>query len=324
MPIKLSTAIEGFMLSCEAARLSPHTIRDYSVTLRRFAAFVGEDRALASISRDDVRRFLRSLAQPQTVTAGVTVRHLERLSDKTILNYHTGLGALWTWAVGEELVETHLIHQVERPKPETRAVAPLSEKDIKALLTACDKTVRYDRPGKKTTDNTRPTKLRDRAIVFLMLDTGLRASELCGLAACDVDFKNARIWVMGKGKKERFLPMSPDTRAVLWKYLNKDRLDEPASAPLFAMIDGRPMTRVSLLQLLRRLGERAGVRDVHPHRFRHTFAIQFLRNGGDVYALQAALGHTTLEMVRRYLQLAQTDIDKAHETASPVAKWRLR
>ncbi len=163
-----------------------------------------------------------------------------------------------------------------------------------------------------------------REAVIVAMDNVLRASELCGLAAKDVDFKNSRVWVMGKGKKERFLPISPDTRAVIWKYLNKERGDEPTSSPLFAMMDGRPMTRVALLQLLRRLGERAGVRDVHPHRFRHSFAIQFLRNGGDVYALQAALGHTTLEMVRRYLQLAQTDIERAHETASPVAKWRLR
>ena len=88
-------------------------------------------------------------------------------------------------------------------------------------------------------------------------------------------------------------------------------------------ITGRPMDRVVLLEMLKDLGAKVGVADCHPHRFRHTFAINFLRNGGNVYELQMALGHTTLEMVRVYLALAETDLQRAHEEASPVTKWRL-
>jgi len=73
----------------------------------------------------------------------------------------------------------------------------------------------------------------------------------------------------------------------------------------------------------RELARRAGVKDVHAHRFRHTFAINYLRNGGDVYTLQDLLGHTSLDMVRRYLHLAQVDVDSAHRRASPVENWRL-
>jgi len=74
---------------------------------------------------------------------------------------------------------------------------------------------------------------------------------------------------------------------------------------------------------LQAIGNRAGVRNVHPHRFRHTFAISFLRNGGNGYTLQMILGHTTMEMVRKYLNLAQADLESAHRLASPVANWRL-
>lgn len=72
-----------------------------------------------------------------------------------------------------------------------------------------------------------------------------------------------------------------------------------------------------------RLGAKAGVQDCHPHRFRHTFAVNFLRNGGNAFEIQMALGHTTLQMVQTYLALAQADLDAAHRKASPVENWRL-
>lgn len=102
-----------------------------------------------------------------------------------------------------------------------------------------------------------------------------------------------------------------------------ERAEAPASGPLFATIRGQPLSRLALLEMLHDLGVRAGVQDVHPHRFRHTFAVNFLRNGGNVYELQMALGHSSMEMVRTYLSLAETDLQRAHEEASPVTKWRL-
>jgi site-specific recombinase XerD len=82
------------------------------------------------------------------------------------------------------------------------------------------------------------------------------------------------------------------------------------------------MTEHAVQILLRRIGERAGAEDVHPHRFRHTFAIQYLRNGGDIYSLRTLMGHATLAMVMHYLDLAQTDVAQAHRQASPGDRWR--
>ena len=167
------------------------------------------------------------------------------------------------------------------------------------------------------------TALRNRTIILLLLDTGVRASELCGLAIKDADLTNKRILVLGKGNKERALPISPRTAKTLWRYLTTERKDEPVNAPLFLGSEGDPLNRNALLKLLIRLGAKAGVRDCHPHRFRHTFAVNFLRNGGNVFELQMALGHTTLQMVQTYLVLAQADLDAAHRKASPVENWRL-
>ena len=83
------------------------------------------------------------------------------------------------------------------------------------------------------------------------------------------------------------------------------------------------MNNTSLRLLLTRLGDKVGVPHCHPHRFRHTFAIEFLRAGGDVFSLQRLLGHSTLDMVKNYVAIAQVDVRNAHRKASPVAHWRL-
>lgn len=320
--VSLAQAIDGFLLDCAARRLSAHTVRDYATTLRRFVGFVGEDASLAQIDATTIRRFMAFLGTPQA-GGGAVAREARPLSKKTSLNYHTGLSALWQWAVGEGLVGRNVVREVEPPRPEKTVIVPLSQGDVKALLQACELTREYGREGQRVCSNARPTALRDKTLILVLLDTGLRASEVCGITARDVDLKNRRIWTMGKGDKERSVPISPETAKALWHYMNA-RSEAKASAPLFATKDGRPLGRVALLELLSDLGTKAGIVDVHPHRFRHTFAINFLRNGGNVYELQMALGHSSLEMVRRYLALAETDLQRAHEEASPVSNWRLK
>lgn len=322
--LTLSQAIDGYMLDARAQRLSADTIRNYTLTFRRFSEWIGTDVGLASITPAQVAEFLASLASPQTAIGGVAQRPPKGLSKKTALNYHGALGALWTWAVREGYAPSHVVHAVPRPRPEKRAVQPFSEADVKALLAVCDRTRAYSRPGKRLCDNERQTALRDRALILLLVDTGMRSGELAGLKVRDVDTKNHRLTVFGKGTKERVLPFSPTTAKALWRYMQGERGEHGPRDALFMTIDGQPLTREALLQLMNRLGERAGVSDCHPHRFRHTFAVTFLRNGGNAYELQALLGHTTLEMVKQYLSLAQTDVEAAHRRASPVENWRLR
>jgi len=320
--LSVSQVIEGFMLAAEARQLSPHTRRDYATAFGKLRAFLGlgDDPVFAEIGVETIRRFMAHLAESQV--GGAAARGNRGLSRKTCLNHHTALSALWAWAVCERIVERNVVREVEPPRPEKRAIVPLSEEDVKALLAVCERSRSYARPGKRACANVRPTALRDKTMIFLLLDTGMRASELCGVTAQDVDLRNRRVTVMGKGTKERSLPISAETARMLWRYMS-ERADGKANVPLFVTRDGRPMTRLVLLELLKDLGVRAGVSDCHPHRLRHTFAINFLRNGGNVYELQMALGHSSMEMVRTYLALAETDLESAHREASPVARWRL-
>ena len=127
---------------------------------------------------------------------------------------------------------------------------------------------------------------------------------------------------MGKGSKQRTIPISSRTGQGLWRYL-AIRKDARVNEPVFVTRDGRPINRDQLLKALRVIGRRAGIVGVNVHRFRHTFAVSYLRNGGDPFSLQIMLGHSTMEMVKNYLSLAQADLEKNHMLASPVDNWRL-
>jgi site-specific recombinase XerD len=322
LQLTLSQAIEGFLLEKEAQRLSPHTIADYRNAFRKLQSFLGDDPLIDDITAGQIRQCLAGLGTEPQPMGGAAPRSPKPLSKKTIYNIHTALSSLWTWAVREGIADQHVVHNTPRPRPEKRAIQPFTQADVRAMLDVCDRTARYTRPGKRACSNERPTALRDRAIILLLLDTGMRASELAGLRIQHVDLRQHHLRVFGKGSKERILPISVATARALWKYL-ATRPDDALGDALFLTHRGRPYGRGALLKLIRSLGDSAGVPNAHPHRFRHTFAINYLRNGGDAYTLQMLLGHSTMEMVKTYLQLAHADAAKAHQRASPVANWDL-
>jgi len=306
--VTFSQATEGYFIAARARRLSGSTVTQYAYAFRRFLAFSERDPLLGEVRPDDVRAFLNSL---------------DGLAPKSVLNIHIALSALWTWAMREGLIERNVVRDVVPPRPDRREIIPYTEADVRTILAACERTRPYERPGKRRCDNRRPTALRDRAIIVLLVDTGIRASELCNLRIYQADLENQRITVTGKGRKERVIPISPRTAQQLWRYLTTREDAEQASGFLFVTGAGRRLTRYSLSRLLRRIGERAGVVGVNVHRFRHTFAIEFLRNRGNAFALQRMLGHSRMDMVNRYLAFAQADLDNAHREASPVGNWLL-
>lgn len=294
--VTLSKAIDEFFVAKRARRLSPNTLSDYTITLGRFKAFIGPDTSVIEIEPLHIRHFL----------AGLTV------SGKTVLNAYIALSSLWTWLVREGLCSEHIVRRVEPPKAEQRIILPLSRAEIDSLL-ACAAT-----PDRRR--NYISNSARSRAIILFLLDTGVRASELCSLTLGDI--QGDYVTVMGKGAKERGIPLSPRTSRALMDYLDL-RPDALRQSPLFSVVGGHPMTRFNLLKWLHRLGERAGVPNVHPHRFRHTFAVNYLRNGGDALSLKRLLGHSCLDMVQRYVLLATEDLAAIHRRASPVENWQL-
>ena len=133
--ITLSQAVDGFNLARRAEQLSPHTLSDYNTSYRKLQRWFRElDPRLDELTVDDIREFLDGMGRMTVQPDGVAPRRPRRLSKKTILNIHTGLSSLWTWAVGEGYVEANIIRSIKPPKPERTAIAPFSKEDVELLL----------------------------------------------------------------------------------------------------------------------------------------------------------------------------------------------
>lgn len=284
--LTVEKTIYGFLLDCSARRLSVHTISDYKNTMKIFSAFIGSDKLVSDITRFDMRAFFAS----QTV------------SNKTVRNYYGALSVFFKFAIAENIVDENPLIGIKLPKPESRAIEPVSEADIRKLL----KTIESDKSTHKN---------RNRAIVYLLLDTGLRVSELCGITQENISLEDRTIKVFGKNSKERIVAFSQTTAKHVWRYISTN---ENSTEYIFTANNGNPLYRDNVCAMLYYWCDKAGIKRFSPHKLRHTYAISFLRNGGNIYALQYSLGHTDLGMTKRYLAISNVDILDAHKLASPV------
>jgi len=319
--MRLSEAVHGFLIARAADGYSPNTLNMYRHDLGSMVQYLS-DPELESISLADVRAFfawLRDGYVPKRVSGDT-----KPLAPSTLSNAWCAIRSFYTWASDELHIERPDT-QLQQPRFTRPEVPPFSQDDIEKLLDAAQYTATANTDRRKRFRMKRATGQRDLAIVLLLLDTGLRVSECARLRVQDVNLETGEVYVMpwgsGQKTKSRHVYLGKATRRAVWLYL-ASRPDRRDDDPLFEA-RGKPMDRGTIRHILGNLGERAGVPDVHPHRFRHTFAIQYLRNGGDVFSLQRLLGHSTLDMVRRYLSLADADSANAHRRASPVDRWRL-
>jgi site-specific recombinase XerD len=217
------------------------------------------------------------------------------------------LKAFGTWVASEYDLEPHPLRGLKVPKVPDQLVRSLREADIVQLIEAIHAHSRF--PD------------RDLAVFLLMLDTGLRVSETASVMISDLDLEAGRCRVMGKGSKERIVPVGRRVRKAIRRYLvASGRLGQHDGA-LFGRRGGGPLSTVGLQHLIQRVVAQTSLSvRCSPHVLRHTFARAFLTNGGDVFSLQRILGHSpsSLEVTRRYVQLLDDDLRETHRRASPV------
>lgn len=306
--MKLSTAVEGYWLA-RKRDFSQNTVNDYSLTFRRFVAFV-DDSDMATVTTDQIHGFLNHLDDMG-------------LSAKTQANAWTALSSLWTWAA-DALSVPHIVRgRVKRPKTRRVQPIPFTQAEVRLLLASCDQMAPYTTNSGQRVQNPRPTAQRDRAIMMTMLDTGIRVSELTALIIRDYTAATGELRIRhGKGDKSRSVFLGQAARQAVWLYLST-RLYPVDIAPLFISREGTPLDRIAVLRMVKRAGERVGVAGAHPHKFRHTFAITFLRNGGNPLELQGILGHEKMDTVMLYVNYAASDLEAAQRRASPADGWKL-
>ncbi len=317
----MSKCVQGYRISKAADGYSENTLRGYQTHFDQLISFAG-DKEIAEITSHDLRNFmvwLRQEYKPRRMSGDQSPYH-----STTIRNAWCAIRSLFKWA-GQELQIKRPDLELKMPKVSYPEIVPFTQEEVEALLKACDQTKQVV-IGDKLFKMKRPTSQRDRLLIMTLLDTGIRVTECANLRIKDINQTNGEVFIRplssSRKNKSRTLRIGSATRKLMWSYLNKREETYPED-PVFLTDDDRPMNRGNIRLLFIRLGKRACVSHVFPHRFRHTFAIQFLRNGGDVFSLQQALGHSDWTMTRHYANLAQSDYSNTHRRASPVDNWRL-
>lgn len=305
--MKIVDAIHGYFLD-RGLELADTTTANYRHYFMLFAEFIG-DKEIEAITSRDITRFLTHLEKRRN------------LSGRSLYDVRSKLSTLWKWA-GVELGINNIVMAVAKPSYRKPEVIAYSKDEVLRLLQAAEYNKQWKARNGQPVRSKRATALRDKAIVLTLVDTGLRASELSALTIGDYDNDRGRLHVLhGKGDKGRFVMAGKRTQKALWRYLST-RAGAKKTDPLFSSGNDRHIDRRTLYHMIQRMGERAQVDRAGVHRFRHTFAVNFLRNGGNVFELQELLGHEEIDTLTHYVKLAEQDID-ATQRHSPADNWRL-
>ena len=289
-----SALLDGFVLRCKAKSLSPGTIRWYKDKLTPFLAFLVGQRIkdIVEVSPTNVRAYLEHLR-------GKGHCH------GSVYRTYTGIGTFLGFLVKEGFMEKNPIELVEKPKNVKPIIPALTMEQSKALLEQFDQ-------------DSFP-ELRTWALLVILLDTGLRISEALSIRKKDVDMQKNSIRVLGKGSKERDVPLGNTAKQALLQYMIKVS-GLKSQELLFVNRFGGGINRRTIQRQLQLYARKAGISGVRvsPHSIRHTFATQYILNGGDAFSLQKILGHTTLDMVRVYVDMAGSNVALQHKKFSPM------
>ena len=232
--------------------------------------------ALKDLGEDEVREFILYLQKRQV--------NGKLLSSHTVANRVRGLKGFFSWLGRQGYTEVNVLAKLKVPKTDEKLVETLTAKEVDRLFSAINANSALG--------------ARNSAMVALFLDAGLRLSELSNLKEEDVHLEDRYIKVMGKGSKERMLPLGAKCHRAMLHYYYHFR-PEPLHTGIntfFLTLDGYPLTSKAVKSLVARLSKSAEVSRLHPHLFRHTYATYFLINGGDLLLLKQNLGHTSLTM----------------------------
>ena len=269
--LSISELVESFELHLRAKNRADKTIRSYRQAVQLLTEHVGHERT-DEISKADIESFLAAV--------------LEKNAPATARNRYASLVQFFKWAYAEGEIAENPIDRVEPPALVEQPVPVLTADEIGALIKASK--------GQSFEER------RDEAIIRMFADTGIRLGEMAGLKVGDIDLSIAVAVVTGKGSKMRTVPFGDRTREALDRYRRQRVRHDDAGLPYWWLGRKGRLTDSGITQVLRRRSQEAGIEDVHAHRFRHSFAHQWLAQGGNEGDLQRIAGWSSPQMLQRY------------------------
>lgn len=300
---------------------SPKTLQDRHETMERFCWWLEHEEkvspTLGALDPATIRAFLTYAREENPKGRFGSSRESAKREARpaTISAYFRCLRAFSNFCLAEGLLDETPLKNVKAPRVPTDQVQPLDNEQLQALIDAARRTRAPE---------------RDVAVILMLVDTGMRCSELTSLKMTDVDRGTGELTVVGKGNKKRTVYMGVACRRALWRYMEAERVEALPDEALFVSVggqkNGQGMTHTGIHEIIAKAGRSGGVKGVRcsPHTLRHTFAVNFLRGGGNLFELQQLMGHTDLTVLRRYVALAEADLAQAHRNASPADRMRLK
>jgi site-specific recombinase XerD len=314
METTLPVLLDLFIATKQTEGRTRNTTSTYRKRISVFIAFLGDAPKLPELNLANARAFVAELQDRNTRYDDHPITPTQRggLSPFTIHGYVRAIKAFASWLHEEGFTSANPLKRLKRPKLPKPVIEILTDAEIERLLSSVNpRTV---------------LGLRLLTILLLLLDTGIRASELLGLHLDEIDWDNDTIRVWGKGNKERIVAFDPQTKKYLLRYVNTFRPEplNPNTKEVFLSARGTPLTYGALAHLIKRAGTKVAIPRLHAHLLRHTFAVKYLMNGGDVMTLRLILGHASLDVTQGYMHLAASHVKLQQERFSPVSRLRFR
>jgi len=318
--IGLQELVDGLLFSLQAEGRSIRTIgyyRDLLCPLLDYAHTNGWHEGLGSLDSHRIREFLSWVgSRSQEYAIGNGTKRVRKAKPSTAWPYYRALRRLFNWAVEEGYLKSSPLSTIHFKPPPEPLVEGYTLEVLRRLLAVCDLDVRT---------GARFTGIRNRAMLLLFVDSGLRRAEMVNLRLCDLDLDDRRVRVIGKGNKVGTAPFCAKTAKALWAWLI-ERKPRARTDRLWITEEGQQFSTEGLVSWFARLKKRAGVNGSGGvHRLRHSAALAYLRGARDSFLLQLFLRHESLEMSRRYTRgLKAEEAIQAHRNgASPVERLGL-
>ncbi len=261
-----------------------------------------------------MRAFLAYLQQ-SGARWGDSKRHMSNrpMSPRSQLAYFRVLSIFYNWLVREEYLDVSPMARLRAPRVVADQPEPFSSDDLERIVAAL------------LAGGDQPLAIRNRAIIATMLDVGLRVSEVVQVSVGDISPSTGDLEVVsGKGGRRRRVVLGAMSRKANRRYWLRVRHQYDAHGPFYLNVTGERLTVSGIEQITRDLGVASGVDDCHPHRFRHTAAVNAIRAGMNPFEVQTMLGHADLTMTRKYVKFAEQDIHEAARSHSPLDHLKLK